>query len=65
MNCPICDKQMKSVRKDISNDPKTKKEYDRTMLVCKADDAWVTLEVPKGAGSAKSKAVKAIKKAAK
>ncbi len=49
------------MRKDISNDSKTKKEYDRTMLVCKADDVWVTLEVPKMTKAPKAKAAKSSK----
>ena len=49
MNCPICRKPMKVVSADTSYDRRTapEKEYDRTLYVCRADDTWISVEVPK------------------
>jgi hypothetical protein len=50
MNCPICKKEMKIIRTDVSNNQKQGtdyKEYDRTVYHCEADDAWANTEIPK------------------
>lgn len=46
MKCPVCGKEMEISRKD-SSFGKGEKEYERTVYVCKADDAWVTTEISK------------------
>lgn len=49
MNCPICDKPMRKVRWEITNNFKVGKdfkEYDKFTYECKDDDIWVTTEVP-------------------
>ena len=50
MKCPRCDKEMKVIKSDISNNGKKGedyKEYKRTIYWCEQDDVWVNLEVPK------------------
>lgn len=48
MKCPVCSKDMKKVRWDISYNPDDdNKSYDRTVYQCLADDVWVTTEIPK------------------
>ncbi len=46
MNCPKCNKIMTRKCKDVSHDSKTKAEYARGIYACKADDVWVTVEIP-------------------
>ena len=49
MNCPQCTKPMRKVRREITNNLKTGKdfkEYDKLTYVCKDDDTWVTTEMP-------------------
>jgi hypothetical protein len=49
MNCPSCDKPMRKVRWEITNNFKVGKdfkEYDKFTYECKDDDIWVTTEVP-------------------
>jgi len=49
MNCPVCNKSMRKVRWEITNNFKVGKdfkEYDKYTYECKADDVWVTTEVP-------------------
>lgn len=38
---------MEIIKKDISHDFKKNKEYDRIAYVCRKDDVWLTLEIPK------------------
>lgn len=50
MKCPKCDKEMKFIRNDISNNAKKGedyKEYKRSLFQCKKDDIWVNIEIPK------------------
>lgn len=55
MKCPVCDKEMKKVRWDISyNTNEDNKEYDRTLYQCLADDVWVTTEIPNGKSGEKA-----------
>lgn len=49
MNCPVCSKQMRKVRWEITSNFKTGedfKEYDKLTYECKDDDVWVTTEIP-------------------
>ena len=46
MNCPKCNQQMEGASKDISNNPRDSKLYERTIYVSKTDDIWVTVETP-------------------
>jgi len=47
MECIVCEKRMKIVKKDKSFDFKKKKEYSRTIYHCKKDDLWIVVEKPK------------------
>lgn len=48
MKCPVCDKEMKKVREDISqNLNEDNKEYDRTVYQCIDDDVWANTEIPR------------------
>lgn len=50
MKCPKCDKEMKIIRNDISNNGKKDKdykEYERVLYWCEQDDVWVNVEIPK------------------
>ena len=54
MKCPKCDKDMRKVRWEITNNFKTGKdfrEYDKVTYECKDDDIWVTTEIPMTAKS--------------
>ena len=49
MNCPVCDKPMRKVRWEITDNFKVGKdfrEYDKYTYECKDDDVWVTTETP-------------------
>lgn len=49
MKCPKCDKDMRKVRWEITNNFKVGKdfkEYDKFTFECKDDDIWVTTETP-------------------
>ncbi|MHB1864667.1 MAG: hypothetical protein ACYCPS_00670 [Candidatus Saccharimonadales bacterium] len=49
MNCPICNKPMRKVRWEITNNFKVGKdfiEYDKYTYQCLEDDVWVTVETP-------------------
>lgn len=49
MNCPKCNKSMRRVRCEITNNFRTGKdfkEYDKFTYECKDDDIWVTTETP-------------------
>lgn len=49
MKCPKCQKDMRKVRWEITNNFKVGKdfrEYDKYTYECKDDDIWVTTEVP-------------------
>lgn len=49
MKCPQCDKVMRKVRWEITNNfkvGKDYKEYDKVTYECKDDDIWVTTEIP-------------------
>ena len=49
MNCPVCNKSMRKVRWEITNNFKAGKdfkEYDKFTYECKDDDIWVTTEIP-------------------
>jgi hypothetical protein len=47
MKCPVCKGEMKKDKVDTSHNSKTRREYDRTIYVCEADDVWVVTEMPK------------------
>jgi hypothetical protein len=54
MKCPKCDKDMRKVRWEITNNFKVGKdfrEYDKVTYECKDDDIWVTTEIPMTAKS--------------
>ncbi len=49
MKCPQCDKAMRKVRWEITNNFKVGKdfkEYDKVTYECKDDDIWVNTEIP-------------------
>lgn len=49
MNCPKCNRPMRKVRWEITNNFKSGKdfrEYDKLTYECKDDDIWVTTEIP-------------------
>lgn len=49
MKCPKCDKEMRKVRWEITNNFRTGKdfiEYDKLTYVCKDDDIWLSTEIP-------------------
>ncbi len=49
MNCPTCNKPMRKVRWEITNNFKAGKdftEYDKNTYECKDDDVWVNIETP-------------------
>ena len=49
MNCPTCNKPMRKVRWEITNNFKVGKdfkEYDKFTYECKDDDIWMTTEIP-------------------
>lgn len=49
MNCPVCNKPMRKIRWEVTNNSKVGKdfkEYDYLTYVCKDDDAWVNTETP-------------------
>lgn len=48
MDCPVCSKVMKKVLQDVTfNSKDNGKAYSRTLFLCKQDDTWITVEVPK------------------
>lgn len=46
MKCPVCETDMLLQSESISNDGKGE-EYDRKIYMCKIDDTWVTVEIPR------------------
>jgi len=46
MKCPKYNKEMVVHRKDISKD-ESGKLYDRVIYICKEDDVWANVEIPK------------------
>ena len=49
MNCPVCNKEMKVVRTDISHNGEEGEkhaEYNRTVFHCEEDDVWANTEIP-------------------
>jgi hypothetical protein len=49
MNCPTCGKQMKPIRKIITNNLESQEkliEYNSITYNCKLNDTWVTTEIP-------------------
>jgi len=49
MQCPQCNKDIRKVRWEITNNFKVGKdfkEYDKVTYECKDDDIWVTTEIP-------------------
>ena len=49
MNCPTCNKPMRKVRWEITNNFKVGKdfkEFDKFTYECKDDDVWATTETP-------------------
>jgi hypothetical protein len=49
MNCPECNKPMRKVRWEITNNGKVGKdlkEYGKSTYECKDDDIWVNTEIP-------------------
>ncbi len=56
MKCPQCDKDMRKVRWEITNNFKVGKdfrEYDKVTYECKDDDIWITTEIPMATKSEK------------
>lgn len=51
MSCPICQKEMKIQKKDVSNNIgkgyENYKEYNRIIYWCEKDDAWNYIETPR------------------
>lgn len=45
MKCPNCNREMRSLRSDVSYGDH-RKPYDRTFYRCGYDDWWVTVEIP-------------------
>ena len=51
MKCPKCDKKMKVIKSEISNNNKkgkSFKQYVRKIYWCKNDDIWINVEIPAG-----------------
>jgi len=49
MVCPLCNKEMKMQRNDITSNlrmGKDYKEYRRVVYWCLEDDVWVSVETP-------------------
>jgi hypothetical protein len=49
MECPNCEKVMRKVRWEITNNFKVGKdfrEFDKVTYECKDDDIWITTEIP-------------------
>lgn len=49
MKCPQCNKDMKKVGWQITNNQKSGndfKEYDKNTYQCGDDDIWITTEIP-------------------
>jgi hypothetical protein len=49
MECPVCNKPMRKVRWELTNNFKVGqdfKEYDKFTYECKNDDVWLTSETP-------------------
>jgi len=49
MNCPVCKQAMRKVRWEITNNFRSGKdfrEYDKVTYECKADDVWLSTEIP-------------------
>lgn len=46
MKCPKCKKDMNIERVETSFNIKNK-EYNRTIYLCKDDDVWIVVEIPK------------------
>lgn len=38
---------MEVKNQDLSNNPASGKEYERTLYLCEEDDVWISVEVPK------------------
>jgi hypothetical protein len=58
MKCPICDKEMRKVRWEITNNFKMADsfvEYDKFTYQCVADDVWLTTEIPMSLQTSKNK----------
>jgi hypothetical protein len=49
MHCPICNTLMviDTIRTRETQSFRTGQRYDLTQHVCKADDVWITVEIPK------------------
>jgi len=47
MECIVCEKRIKIVKRDKSFDFKKKKEYSRVIYRCIKDDVWIVVEKPK------------------
>jgi C4-type Zn-finger protein len=47
MQCPVCKKEMRLAGTHETNNPATGDLYERTVYACDADDAWITVELPK------------------
>jgi hypothetical protein len=46
MKCPVCSKDMELSRTETSHNPVSGVIYDKVVYGCKADDAWITVEIP-------------------
>jgi hypothetical protein len=47
MKCPVCQQEMSIWKVDMSRNPKTGMQYDRTVYRCVQDDTWARTEIPK------------------
>jgi hypothetical protein len=48
VKCPKCETEMSLENKvDVSHNSKTGQKYDRKVFACKADDVWITSEIPR------------------
>ena len=49
MKCPKCDREMKVIKEDVSNNGKDDADftkYRRVVYWCEQDDAWINYETP-------------------
>lgn len=49
MDCPKCNKPMRKIRWEVTNNFKVGadfKEYDKNSYACMTDDVWISVETP-------------------
>jgi hypothetical protein len=46
MKCPLCQKEMQEIQKDLTSNFDTGKRYSRVIFNCKKDDVWISVETP-------------------